>query len=797
MAKLFIPFKVNEGKKIITFEFSNDAYYEQKEIICEMGLSGQPQLLHFKGKLHAVSNLSKSRDLDVSLQEINYTVSKTTENEEPIEENIELIFTQESSSTSKKKPNKKNEASESEENPKLQEEWLKNKMSCTPKFEMKNGKATEVIDTWELKREHAESYRKINITLVVQDPRSDQPYKAKVVCHLIPKASYYEIALDFGSEASQMKINYPNGDRKAPTPIAILEKAKNQLPEYDAYKNLDLAVFHQNVPNKKNLFQSLFYIERRDSEDKLGHPVFLSKIKEDDKYSELMPSLKIALLDNTDTRGFLTYYRMVINNFLRTAIAAISEKEDSLPEHVGLQINLLVPNVMNIRNVNKLIDQILSGFSHLQDNNPELYGKFHLEITPISESDASFAGYFEANKGLPFIQPNKNYLIIDGGKGTMDFSIINIKDKDNYESLYRNGFIGSGNAITYAIFDHLCAIIKGSPENKGRKELMQNILFNSENDQVGRKKLLEVIEKIKRAYENTSTKDIENNCNKLNDLFSGQSLDELTAGGLAAKLEEEELTGSFGDKYGIIHATCYNICSSLSYNLMRNNISTPELNKIQPTGADIFFDEVILAGRTFMFKMLKEELKRVLKEEWHFTKEIKYDPQEAKEACLNGALAWNFVNCNSGLSGRPCKASVFSHQNQQTNQSSNYLWKELLFGETNGTATIKHQTLKNFKINEDFLMNGFDIELNSYENLKMNGFELEDRNANKGARRYNFYYTEKGILLRNDGNVYTPVLNNILKETNVAEKLLFASRFPRYDNEDDKANLCLWELPVL
>ena len=772
MAKLFIPFKVN-SRKFITLEFDNAINYEQKEIICEMVQAGQLPLLRFPAKLHATSNLDRRHDLEVSLQEINYTQPETDENGESIEENVELIFTQGTA---------------------LQDEWIKNEMSCTPKFEIRNGRQ-QTIEAWELKREHTNSYRKINITLIVQDPRTNQPYKAKVVCHLIPRDVYYEIALDFGSEASQMKINYPNGDRRTPSSIPILEKAKNQLPEYEAYKNLESSEFHQNVPDKKNLFQSLFYIERRDSEDKLGHPVFLSKIKEDDKYSELMPSLKIALLDNTDTRGFLTYYRMVINNFLRTAIAAILEREGNLPNHVGLLINLLVPNVMNIGNVNKLIDQILSGFCYLQDEKPELYGKFHLEIIPISESDASFAGYFEANKGLPFIQPDKNYLIIDGGKGTMDFSIIKIKDRNKYESLYRNGFIGSGNAITYAIFDHLCAIIKGSPKNDVRKELMQDILFNSENDQVGKKKLLEVLEKIKKAYENTSSQEIEKNCDKLNDLFRGQYLKELTAGGLAAKLEEEELTGSFGDKYGIIHATCYNICSSLSYNLMRNNISTPELNKIQPTGADIFFDEVILAGRTFMFKMLKEELKRVLKEEWHFTKEIKYDPQEAKEACLNGALAWNFVNCNSGLSGRPCKASVFGPNERPTRQNTSPF--ELLFAKGNEESSLRHQTLSDFKINEEFLMKGYNLALGEKEQLKMNGFDLIDQNADDESREYNFYYTEKGIFLRNDNTVICPVLNNRLKETNVAEKLLFASRFPRYDNEDDRANLCLWELPVL
>lgn len=794
MAKLYIPFEVN-NKKFITLEFDNDGKYEQKEIICEMAQAGQLQLLRFRGKLHATSNLNRMRDLDVSLQEINYSVSKKTENEKPIEENVELIFTQDLPPIKKKKPSKKNEEQESEEASKLQEEWVMNKMSCTPKFETKNDRATQTIEAWKLQREHADSYRKINITLVVQDPSSDLPYEAKVVCHLIPRNAFYELALDFGSEASQMKIICPNDDRKAPTSIPILEKAKNRLPEFEAYKEMESSSFHQYVPDKENLFQSLFYIERQDADDKLGRPVFLSKIKEDEKYSELMPSLKIALLDNTDTRGFLTYYRMVINNFLRTAIAAISEKEELLPDHIGLQINLLVPNVMNIGNVNKLIDQILSGFSYLQDNNPELYGKFHLEITPISESDASFAGYFEANKGQPFIQPNKNYLIIDGGKGTMDFSIIRIEDKDNYESRYRNGFIGSGNAITYAIFDHLCAIIKDSPENEGRKKLMQDILFNKKNDQVGRKKLLEVLEKIKKAYSNSPSDQIEKNCNKLNDLFSGQDTTELTAGGLAAKLEEEELIGSFGDKYGIIHATCYNICSSLSYNLMRNNISTPEREKIQNTGADIFFDEVILAGRTFMFKMLKDELKRVLKEEWHFTKKIEYDSKEAKEACLNGALAWNFVNCNSGLSGIPCKALACGPSQKPIKQENNH-W-EILFKPRSGGSTLRHQTLKNFEINEDFLMNGFDIELEANEDLKMNGFELEDRNANKADRKYNFYYTEKGILLRNEGNVYTPILNNRLKETNVAEKLLFASRFPRYDNANDKANLCLWELPVL
>ena len=796
MAKLFIPFKVND-RKSITLEFS-DENCEQKEIVCSMSETGFTKLLYFPTKLHAASDLTQKHDLDVSLQAINYSVPETMEDEVATEENIELIFTREvPTPTSPQKPVKKNAVQEPEATPK----WEVGKMCCEQGYEEEekidkntNKKTKEKIEVWELKRQYADSYRRINITLVIENEqnggKSKLRYKTKLICHLIPKTDCYEIVLDFGSEASQMSIK-----NKGVTHIPILEKAKNLLPEYEAYRKVETKDFHQYVEGNSNLFQSIFYLDEND------HPLFLSKVKDDDEYKKLklIPSLKIAMLSSNteDTDNLLRYYRQIICDFLRTAIATIADKKN-LPDHVGLQLKLLMPNVMNIGDVNTFINEILTGFRVLRDHNPELSGTFYLEITPYSESDTSFLGYFQNSIGEQQINKEEHYLIIDGGKGTMDFSIMSPLGGKNFKSCYRNGFVGSGNAITYAIFDHLCAIIKGSPENERRKTLMQDILFNSENDQVGMKKLLDVLEKIKKVYSNTPSDKIEKNCERLFSLFEGQNLKQLTAAGLASQLEDQKLIGSFGDKYGIIHATCCNICATLVYNLKRNNIATPQQNE-KPTEkeADIFFQKVILAGRAFKFDMLKEELKRVLKAEFDYSEELIY-MEKAKEACIDGAFAWTSINGDSRVSGIPCKG-ILVKDNQNMPKQSNTNPFNFLFGDEKPKEKRSNQTIKNFKIDRNFLMNGFDIPLDANEYLYINSnlAEIQDSQRNNQKRTYNLYYTEKGLLLRNEQNVETPKLNKLLKETNVAESLIFASRFPRYDNEDDKANLSLWELPVL
>lgn len=754
-----IPVRVNE-RKFVTLKLSADMAYiknNERDFVCEMDqFNGYVQLLMFQQQLKASSNLNTGRDIEISLCDVR-----------PSDDNkfIELVFS---------------ESGEGGKDIAEEPEGLQGYRVATSLY---------ASDSYEFSRQNDNDYQLVKVKIMLM--HKGQTWSSVLKFHLVPKRDCYRLALDSGSEASQMLLM--NAENNITTPVEILEQAKSKLPEYNNghkdYKALGADKFHQYTNDGNTLFKSLFYVDLQDDA-----PLFLSLNAEDDKYKKrgeyaLMPSLKISLLDRSGDIKMLEYYRKVVSDFIRTAICRIESLNVS-GRHVGLQLYLLVPNVMSLKLVNELVRNILRQFESLQEL-VEAYRRFHLEVITCSESDASFVGYFNRNLCTHNFCQDKKYLTIDGGKGTMDFSVVHLNQRNKYKSLYRNGFVGSGNAVTYAIFDHICAVIVGSPDTEKRRSVMRSVLFNNTNDQAGLKRLLDVIEEIKKEYK--PDEKIAQRCDKLHSLFAGQNLEELNAGGLANALANDDngLIGSLGDKYGIIHATCAKICGLLAYNLEKNNVCSSKADaKGKEAGSDIiYFDEVILAGRAFKFKMLYDEMKRLLRENYGCEDfEVRYDQEWAKEACLNGALAWSFINCNSGINGVPCvRRAIFDKKPKSG------VGKLIL-----GGSSDSYTPLSGFEIDEDFLMNGYDLTLNPNDYLVLNGCELDRKEGYYAdTHTYNLYYTEDGLLVRDESTVKSlSTLRKDSPEAQVETDMLFASRFPLYEDED-KRKISLWKMPVL
>src|SRR5690606_34189157 len=138
--------------------------------------------------------------------------------------------------------------------------------------------------------------------------------------------------------------------------------------------------------------------------------------------------------------------RVIVESFLKKEFIKYGQVQRMI------RFVLLVPNIydhQDIRNTQLLLDLIFEDFA-----TKEYKGKILAwEVLTISESDASFLGYI--NKSDVYIQKDSDYIIIDAGKGTTDFSIIRT-GKDNIFNIkpsYRNGFAGAGNMITFAIFE--------------------------------------------------------------------------------------------------------------------------------------------------------------------------------------------------------------------------------------------------------------------------------------------------------------------------------------------------------
>lgn len=153
------------------------------------------------------------------------------------------------------------------------------------------------------------------------------------------------------------------------------------------------------------------------------------------------------------------FYRASINHFIYCAL------KNANREFVCLYV--LMPNVYTQFDVFKNLLWLRKDIKEMIEKS-EINVKC-VDISVISESDASLLGTmawlrsegkFDLSQGC--------YLILDAGKGTLDFSVIEYQpDKGKYLNRFRSGIIGAGNTLSYAFFfgllhDYLALRIEGA-----------------------------------------------------------------------------------------------------------------------------------------------------------------------------------------------------------------------------------------------------------------------------------------------------------------------------------------------
>ena len=758
MARYMIPVKVNTRKYVSLHFYNNESMAADtgRSFVCSIPRMGKFELFSIRADIRAASDECTSLDKPVKLCEL--------EQPDNGKENYVLHF-------------------------KLAEEGKK-----TSQEDVRCGNLVLSADKGGSSHSLIYLYGQtaVSVSLQLQLHLSDQTWLCMLTFDLIPQNDMYSLILDFGSEASQaLCLPLKSGEFQSSLPFIDLAK-KYISPQYAEVDNSTFHQYQNDGERRSNLFRSLFYIEDQ-------HPLFLSLLSDDNKLKQKrrqLSNIKLALL-NSEPDNVIRHYSNIVLNFIKCACYHIlkTRLDSDNQEMIGLQLELLVPNVMSMSTTRKLIDTLQDKFLSLMDN-PDL-SVFRLEINAFSESDASFRGYFYNHRDKELLHANRSYLMIDAGKGTLDFSVISIQDREHFYSFYRDGFVGSGNAITYALFDHICAVIVGFMDNEGRKQLMQSLLFGTQTDQLGLRKLLNVLESIKSAEPNANT--ARRNCKALHDDL-GKGWKSLNLERLVEYLENHP--GDYGDMYGIIHVTCDKICKLLVQNLLNNHIvsnSMPKEARFEDRPA-CKFDEVILAGRAFRYPLLLETLHTHMLEYFGISKEcIRFDSDMAKICCLYGLLHCHLVNSNCGLTGIPSIGKVLNNGKPQPKKQDkknvaekyDFLLKAI-YGEDN-EGSVQDEPVKGFHIDSKFLNEGYDIKVASNEVLRMNGHEMQNEN-NLDGELFNMYYDGTDLLLRNENNV-SPLRRSVA-QIPIQSSLIFESRFPDYE-PTDKSSIRYYNFPEL
>lgn len=394
-----------------------------------------------------------------------------------------------------------------------------------------------LLHTWKLKNTNRQLDANEVITIATNGIKKNTPTRIDVTCKLDgreariclfigQKENIADVVLDFGSEASQMAI-FPRGETMTIKHIVnLFDEIKNHR-----YPNEENKAFVQYADDNK-LFRSIFYIKKEipNAENKAyDNPYKLLTASNDDdklfvafaKYDEVQkdefkknyfisPNVKLSTYggielpkikhtyNNTTEYIEITefndrlFYRSNILLFLLHALNKVANSF-TWKNATFISFKVLMPNVYDQQEIARTLELLQDDIQSALDsgNYSRIKG---FELTAVSESDASLLGVFCLLNSMGERPKAGNYLILDAGKGTLDFSLLKIEDNNDirtYKNIWRSGIIGAGNSLTYGyllamlrqFLEETCINLPASTDQRMKEFLWRNILGCGNDDE--------------------------------------------------------------------------------------------------------------------------------------------------------------------------------------------------------------------------------------------------------------------------------------------------------------------------
>jgi hypothetical protein len=644
------------------------------------------------------------------------------------------------------------------------------------------------------------------LTVKIQFTDSTATYSDQFQLYLAAAPGYVHASLDFGSEASQMaEQHYIYSNTR-------YQQKQEELPLFNRVKDLahekaDNSQYVQYEPGT-NFLKSVYFLKRdlSSSDRPFRQQDFISKdeeIKLLTRSAELnteffnqwhqLPNLKLAH-KHSNLLNYLSFsvtnaggqsrtlnladlkdkaYASIIKQIIK---AYLTDKIFDLETgaRLYLRFTLLVPNIYTVEDVNSSKNIIRKIIEQL--NTESLNGHIRAcEIGTISESDASFLGHYTS--GLNVTEPNRYYIIIDCGKGTTDFSIIqtDIKQQRELKPLYRNGFAGAGNLISYAVFESvLWYVISQSNKPANAKDFFEDIFSNP--DKARMYELFGLIEKLKFNYDpNLSKADIERQWQNIRsgsytfaNIFDRPA--EVTLANFLSLLQQCDRCYDWN---GYIDQTAGRIVSNIVDNISQ---VTPHFAKELSCGG------ILLTGRAFLFKPLQKKLEQQVKEVLKLDPSLIKQPTvntKLKNVCMDGIFRSNYT-VNPELVGFPIQITLRKETVAETVKTGRVrvmaLFKNLVDWTLSRTESYDEATNTYSLASKDFHNCRFILGNNLYD-VKDGNFYQPDR-----IPRADLIFTKEAFYVRATdaaGNVL--MVSDLQKNTEIddfAHNYIVPSLFP-------------------
>lgn len=628
-------------------------------------------------------------------------------------------------------------------------------------------------------------------------------YENKSDCREIRSA-----ALDFGSDSSQVRLTDGSGkvcDANMPLVDAFEGVAKQSAQDE---KGSEYLQGHSG----DQLYKSVFYIRKN-----TGHKIeFAAKpqgccenqfvqmlLKSNCNYWNdllLLPNLKLIevdagtllnsikgattpiqhLVDNAPVLyGSLSMpelrqnvLRVILGNFLHAILYNASDAK-------CLNMVLLVPNVYQQVKIKQLVDGLYKDFALIKQSGT--YSCEAIEVQVISESDASFLGMRTRGIDLATLRVGENVLVIDGGKGTTDFSILQKTEGANYASLYRDGLPASGNVITYAFYEAFREYILKKTEID-----IDNILFAPDAEYSLRVKALSYFEECKHRYRKAG---------------NGEKFDEAKDGFTAyfkSTNPKQALSAIFDT---LSKSDCYVIPGQdTKVEKKVEELATAlskSINTYMLGAKSKKFDQVLYMGRAFLFKPL---LNRVTEElqingwiDSNYTPH--FDTDGSKTGCVKGALTVNnnlSINNNTGIIGAPILYERISGLTEKLFRIEEKLFRtdllKNIISKVSGCMIVNRDNDPHFykmrviDLNDTFYYNGCKYPTGSVFIIGNNQYTF---NLYAGLKEATVYYNGTDLIC-----LQSPTNEGIIAPANnVSDDLLKQSLFPLNVIKVNTANL--------
>lgn len=458
-------------------------------------------------------------------------------------------------------------------------------------------------------------------------------------------------ALDFGSEASQIRFGGSTEN------MAIIDTLLKFTGEDNPIRENE---FWQGKCGDQ-FYKSVFFVDRNPDLTSYGDTpqiadnAFVKPLMPKNRANydnlELLPNLKLIELSqdqiiygdaviqfpegSTVEDGSLSedvfrgsILRIILSNFLHCML----QRKFTGNKCKLLRMVVMVPNVYYQSKIYNLIRDLYLDYQIIQNGEHRYEQCRGLEVQVVSESDASFIGVRHTRNDVKNAT-NGLFLIVDAGKGTTDFSILQqTANFAKFVGLYRDGLPASGNVLTYAFYEalHEFMRINSKELNKFIREASRSeLLYFMEN-----------LEKLKYNYNSSNNREFENIPSYVDNLVN-----------LNTYLQKQiELNRQIPNCKNFVNEKIVRLTKSLETSIKNymSTISNPQ------------FIQVLLTGRGFLFDPFKKSVIDMLKTNKWINNEkddvIRIEGNDAKTICLSGALSIErecSVNCNSGLIGNP------------------------------------------------------------------------------------------------------------------------------------------------